>query len=479
MQEEQLEEHHRIHAGDLRVIYNVKEILVFEVDDVIWDFYDVATVEGVSAGAAALRERHGAQVAQDVLDELRELGLVIPQRSQPEPKPVQPVQAKPRLKGVTLNVMHGCNLACTYCFAKQGDYGLGKKRMTEETAAKAIDWAEQHRQEGSRLLVGFFGGEPLLNMPTIRSAVEHARQRGAEHEHEVGFHVTTNGTLLSEDNVQYLADNQIHVQVSLDGTPDINDRYRIYRSGKGSHAQVVAGAKRLKDATRRLTLRGTISAAKPEFGESVRHMIEDIGATRVAFEPAELEGEEGIDADELVARIKAEWSRLAADFEEHARAGELKPYANLIKIMQAIHDRRKVVYGCQAGHSNVAVDPDGDIYPCHRFVGEQDWKIGNIHTGELREQVTERFVANTVDSKEPCRSCWARYTCGGRCAHEAKQATGDISAPDPRLCELVKHMTELGLVLYAKLKPIERQVLASRLFDGGPAKPDSNAAPGC
>jgi uncharacterized protein len=460
--QDQLKEHHRLCEDELRVIYDVNELLVFEVDEIIWEFYERAEAEGLAAAEQHLRERHGDDTTAEIIEELRAMKLIV---ADPEPPPPESARGG-GLKGITLNVVHGCNLACTYCFAQQGDYGLGDKRMSEETAAKAIDWASERRGDNKRINVGFFGGEPMLNMKTIRSAVEHARERGAEHEHGVGFHITTNGTLLTEDNVKYIAENQIGVQVSLDGKPEVNDRFRIYSSGKGSHAQVRKGVERLKKATNRLTLRGTIPGDRPEFGDNVRHMDEDLGATSVAFEPAEIGLADAVDSDEVMARIKAEWTRLAADFEEHAKQGVLKPYGNLVKVMRAIHRRRKVVYGCQAGVSNLAVDPSGDVYPCHRFVGEDDWKVGNIHADTYDDGVIRRFTDNVVDSKEPCRSCWARYTCGGRCAHEAKEATGSISEPDPRLCELVKHLTELALKLYVRLKPMER-----KLFETGSEAP--------
>jgi uncharacterized protein len=450
---EVLKEYHRVEVDARKVVYDVNELLVFEVDDAVWDYYDA-----VESGAADPREvvarSWGEQAAADVVDELRAMGLLVPPEKTPEPLPVPEDKG---MCGVTLNVMHGCNLACTYCFAQQGDYGLGTQKMSSETARVAVDWLARRRGEYRGVRVGFFGGEPMLNMKAIHDTVDYATEQLGQ---RVKYHITTNGTRLDEANVEFIAKNKIDVQVSLDGVAAVNDRYRPFKGGGGSHEAVASGVARLKAATGTATLRGTIPAEIPEFGESLWHMIEDLGATNVGFEPAEVGKRDGVATSEAMERIKQEWERIAAEFEQQARQGKVEPVGNLLKILTKIHSRKKTVYGCTAGHANVAVDPRGDIYPCHRFVGEDAWKMGNVHEGSFDEGIQQRFAANTVDSREPCRSCWVRYTCGGRCAHEAKEATGSITDPDPVRCDLIRHLTELCLKLYVRLLPQDRDALA-------------------
>lgn len=454
----QLKEYHRFEVDGRKFIYDVNEILIFEVDDAIWGYYDAVENPEVSSPQEQLASHYGTKVAAELLDELREMGLLVPVEKLPKP-PNPPKQQN--YHGVTLNVTHGCNLRCTYCFAQQGDYGLGRSSMDEEMAKKAIDWLAERNGEGKLVQISFFGGEPMMNMDTIRSTVDYANQRLGDTGKRVRYHVTTNGTLLSEKNVEFLAKNEtLDVQVSFDGLPAVNDKFRIFPSGRGSHDVVANGIARLKAATGKAVLRGTISPGEAQFSDSVRHMAEDLGGTMIAFEPASGSTTSGksLDTKEMET-IKAEWEKVADYFAEHIKKGEIKPVGNLIKLLIQVHKRKKTVYGCTAGHANVAIDPSGDIYPCHRFVGESDWKMGNLHHGTLNDSIREQFVNNTVDNREPCKSCWVRYTCGGRCAHEAMEATGKITDPDPLRCDLVRHLTELALKLYVRLKPYELELL--------------------
>jgi uncharacterized protein len=456
---ERLSECYRFEVEGRRFVYDVNRMMILEVDDAIWDYYEAAADDGINSPEAEVARIHGADVARAVVDDLRQAGLLVsvaalPVLQEPPPPP-------PGFSGVTLNVTHGCNLKCTYCFAKQGDYGLGESRMSADTARKAVDWLSEHSAGESSARVHFFGGEPLMNMPAIEGAIAHAEERLGAEGKQVQYHVTTNGTLLNEHNVRALADvKNLDVQVSLDGVAAVNDQFRIFASGRGSHDVVAEGIGRLKSATGKVILRGTIPPGLGEFSESLLHFVDDLGATTAAFEPmfgSTLRGQTLQQED--LETIKAEWTKVAEYFIEHVKHGEIKPVSNLVRILIQLHKRKKTVYGCTAGWSQVAVVPSGDIYPCHRFVGESDWKMGNIHQEGLDESIRARFAENTVDNREPCKSCWARYTCGGRCAHEAKEATGKISEPDPVLCDLTRHLTDLALKIYVRTEPHQRDLL--------------------
>jgi uncharacterized protein len=458
--EEHLKEYHRFECDGRKFVYDVNDLLIFEVDQVVWDFYD-ATERGEAVEADHLPATgHTAQDISEAVEELRAMRLLVPAAEQPKP----PSPPRPKgYQGITLNVTHGCNLRCTYCFASQGDYGLGASKMSVETAETAIDWLLEQNGERESANVTFFGGEPMMNMRTIVETVDLANQRSAATGKHISYQMTTNGTLLSRENVDIIADKEIDVLVSMDGSRETNDKFRLFPSGRGSHDAVVKGVQRLKTATGKAALRGTISPGETEFSESARHMIEDVGATGVVFEPAADNPMHGASIrPEDMDAIKAEWEKVADYFLDHARHGELLPVGNLLKLLQQIDSRKKAVYGCTAGWGNVAVDPTGDIYPCHRFVGESDWKMGNVKEATLDQSIRDQFAENHVDNREPCKSCWVRYTCGGRCAHEAKQATGRISDPDPVRCDLVRHMTELALKVYVRLKPYESSLVTSR-----------------
>lgn len=451
-----LSEYHRIEGEDhTKLVYDIDSVTVYEVDDAIWDFYLFAEDPDIPCAERALARKLGPEAAAEVKADLESMGLL---ESADAPTPERPAPRSSGMTGVTLNVTHGCNLACTYCYASQGDYGLGRSRMSAETARAALDWLAERSTGEHPMSIGFFGGEPLMNVPTIRAAIEHGG-RYTEEGRRMRYHITTNGTLLTEDNVQLIADHDIQVQVSMDGVPEVQDRLRPFASGQGSHEAVVEGIRRLKRVTGRAPLRGTIPADRPEFGDNLHHMVSELGATHAAFEPAESSEPDGVGDAETMERIKREWSRLAEEFAEAAERGELLPYSNLLRRLYVIHTRKKSVYGCAAGHGNVAIDPSGDIYPCHRFVGEEEWSMGNVHDGSFDPSIRRRFEQNTVDQRTACSTCWARYICGGRCVHEAKEATGSIREADALLCDMVRFQTELCLLLYARLRPHQRAII--------------------
>ncbi len=439
-----------------KFLYDINRMMILEVDDAIWD-YCIAAGNGAASPRNEVAGLHGDDVADAVVEDLKQAGLLVAKdQSRAAPGPQPPTG----FSGVTLHVTHGCNLKCTYCFAKQGDYGLGHSLMKEGTAHKAVDWLAEHADGEQSARITFFGGEPMMNMRAVSDTVEYANEKFARSGTDVRYNMTTNGTLLNDKNVKTLAQTKnIDIQVSLDGGPGVNDQFRVFANGRGSYDLVARGIERLKKATGKVILRGTIPPGAPEFGESLRHFIEDLGGTTVAFEPMSGTTLDGKTLDEGdVEAIKAEWEIVAEYFIAHAKNGEIKPVSQLVRLLTQLHKRKKTVYGCTAGWSHVAVDPGGDIYPCHRFVGEAQWKMGNVHEETLDESIREKFAQNTVDQREPCKSCWVRYTCGGHCAHHAKEATGTISDPDPVRCDLMRHMTDLALKTYVRVAPYRDKI---------------------
>ncbi|SIT03468.1 uncharacterized protein SAMN05421759_11141 [Roseivivax lentus] len=365
------------------------------------------------------------------------------------------------LGSVALHVAHDCNLRCPYCFAQQGHYGGPREMMTPETAAKAVDWLMGESGSRPSVRVKFFGGEPMMNMKTMRSTVAHAHARSDETGQRIGFHVTTNGTFLGEREIDFLEDNGVGVQVSIDGSPEEHDKLRVFENGAGSYSVVQRGLRRLNARKGGTIVRGTISADVPQVEASVWSLIDDEEVTDVAMEPALTTPTGEHMTTETADRIIAQWSSVADEFVARVRRGKKPPVGNILKYLKKIHKRQRTRYGCGAGLAYMAVDPSGDVWPCHRFVGEDGWKMGNIQSPGVDEDIRDRFAGNTVDQREPCASCWARYTCGGKCAHEALQATGEISDPDPLRCRIERGLTAICVATYAQLGPD----LVARLFD--------------
>lgn len=441
-----------------RFMYDVVRMTILELDEATWTYCVAAKNDSDASPQEATAEIYGAELATEVVTGLRKADLL----DRRDAVSLQQPKAESSFHGVTLNVTHGCNLRCTYCFARQGDYGLGQAKMTKETAFKAVDWLRDHSDPADSLRVGFFGGEPLMNVGTIRATIDYANEQFQGTGRSVGFHVTTNGTLLIDRNVAFLARvKTLDTQISIDGIGADNDACRMFPSGRGSYDVVAEGIGRLKAATGEAYLRATITPGKPQFSSSLIRMIEELGATKIAFEPMSGETIAGRHLDPSdVEAIKREWDKIGDYFAEHVRNGELKPVSQLLRLLFQIHKRRKSVYGCAAGWSNVGIDPSGNIYPCHRFVGEPAWKMGNVHEEHVDNDIYQHFIQNSVDNRKSCRSCWVRYVCGGRCAHEAQDATGSITDPDPARCDLMRHMIQLALRLYIRLEPYKERFCA-------------------
>jgi uncharacterized protein len=429
------------------------------------DFLDALEKAGGGEGLDRFCDKHGSGAFDEILDDLASLNML-------ELNDAQGADDRPRTPStgtVVLNVAHDCNLRCPYCFAKQGNYGLPKTMMSPEMAEKAVDWLIARAGDRKTVRIKFFGGEPLMNMPAIRRTVDYANKRADEEHKKVNYHITTNGTLLRDETIEYLRDHSVDVQVSVDGTQQAHDLVRIFPSGRGSHDVVTNRVGRLRELTGKCVTRATIAPTHPNFSDSVWHLIDDLGSSNAAFEPASgfACGGKSLGEQEIEI-IKKDWDLVAEEFLARVRRGEVPPVANILKLLSKIHKRQKTIYGCGAGSAYLAIDPGGDIYPCHRFVGDSNWKMGNILEETFEDSIRQRFVYNTVESKEPCRSCWVRYTCGGRCAHEALEATGDMGKPDPLRCDLQIRLTELCLKLYVRLTPEEIERILSHSWQAQP-----------
>ena len=437
--------------------YHAENMLICEIDESIDDLLQVARRENIATAedlSRWLSATQGVAVAEEIVEEFRTLGFLgLSQARRLNP-------GSQGMTGITLNVTHGCNLRCSYCFAGQGDYGTGHARMAQATARAAIDWLAHNRRNEGAVTVLFFGGEPMMNMPTVRDAAAYARERLDRPEHPVRLQMTTNGTLLNERNVKFLSELGIQPQISLDGPAEINDEKRTFKGGLGSYTVVAKGIARLKAATGRAALRATISSGRTEFYDTAVHFIDGLGATRANFEPASCstEGNE-IDAKDIET-IKAEWSKITEECYQRARRGEIWPIGKFMNLLERIHWRKRSRYGCTAGMSAVAVDPFGDMYPCHRFVGSPAWKMGNVLDATFNPAIAKAFADNSVDDRESCQRCWARYLCAGRCVHEAMEVTGSIASPDPLRCDMMRHICSEALKLYVRVLPLAPQRFA-------------------
>ncbi len=326
----------------------------------------------------------------------------------------------PPLRALSLAVAQKCNLGCTYCYAQEGSFGGTAKSMTWDVAKAAVERLFEEARAGERVNLSFMGGEPLVNRDLIQSAaqlaVELAQAKGAK----VGFGITTNGTLLTPDDGNFFERYGFAVTVSLDGVGAVHDRLRPFKSGNGSYDRIVANLKPLLSQQRRMQVsaRVTVTPQNLNLRETLEQLIE-MGFHSVGFSPmlSSPTGRAQMEAADLDIMLE-QMIDCGREFERQTIAGERYPFSNLTLAMQQIHRGTHRPYPCGAGAGYMGVSADGNLSACHRFVDDEAGLMGDLNNGLDRQRQNQWLADRQVDRQEPCKSCWARYLCGGGCHHE-------------------------------------------------------------
>lgn len=357
------------------------------------------------------------------------------------------MQQQALVKALCLHVSHDCNLRCKYCFASTGDFGTGRKTMEFETAKRAIDFVVEKSGPRRNIEVDFFGGEPLMAMDTVKRTVEYARSIEKEAGKCFRFTITTNGMLLDEENIEYINREMSNAVLSLDGRVEVNDRERVTASGKGSYEIIVPKFQKLVAGrgTKDYYLRGTFTRFNRDFAEDVMH-IASLGFKNISVEPVVGAPEDpyALQPEDLPA-LEAEYERLAALLREHPEINFFHFNVDLAQGPCVI----KRLRGCGAGCEYVAVTPEGDIYPCHQFVGNPDYKLGSLYDGTFDMGISGAFAGLNIYTREACRDCWARFYCSGGCSASNLLVNGDIKRPHQVGCALERKRLECAIALKA------------------------------
>ena len=357
------------------------------------------------------------------------------------------------LKAMCLHVSHDCNLRCRYCFAGQGGYGGEKKIMSAEVAKAAIDFLIDRSQGRRNLELDFFGGEPLMNFDVVKETVEYARALEDKHGKVFRFTMTTNGILLNDEIAAYLNREMNNVVLSLDGRREVNDAMRPNAGGRGSYDAIVPKYQRFVEIRggRDYYVRGTFTKNNLDFTEDVLHMAA-LGFDQVSVEPVVSDPSLPFSIrEEDLPRVFEEYDRLALAVLAKKRAGERFNFFHFMLDLDQGPCAIKRLRGCGCGNEYAAVDPEGDVYPCHQFVGQPEWRMGSVLTGEYDLAMKDRFAHATVYDKERCRSCWAKFYCSGGCNANNQQYEGDILRSHVVSCELEKKRLECAIMIKAAL----------------------------
>lgn len=349
------------------------------------------------------------------------------------------------IKALCLNVAHLCNMKCEYCFASQGDFNTKKGLMSIEVAQDAIDFLIDQSGERHFLEVDFFGGEPLLNMPVIEQTVYYARRRGAETGQQFNFTLTTNGVLLTDKIMDFIIAHDISIILSLDGRPEVNDRHRLLNNGQGSYDIVLPNIK--KAIARKPVsyyVRGTFTRHNLGFSQDVQHMAEQ-GIESLSMEPAVGVGGEYSIRHQDVPAVLSEYEKLTQVLIDHYDKGQTLDFFHFNLDLQKGPCLAKRMTGCGAGTEYLVITPEGDIYPCHQFVGHEEFYMGNLKEKQISGGMRDIFGANHLENKIECTKCWARYFCGGGCHANNYFRNQDISIPDDISCQMHKKRIEAAL----------------------------------
>lgn len=353
------------------------------------------------------------------------------------------------VKALCLHVAHTCNLNCAYCFASQGKYHGDRALMSFEVGKRALDFLIEHSGSRRNLEVDFFGGEPLMNWDVVKRLVAYARTQEEPHGKHFRFTLTTNGMLIDDDVIDFANREMSNVVLSLDGRKEVHDRLRVDYAGNGSYDRIVPKFKKLVEARggKNYYMRGTFTHANTDFTNDVFHMA-DMGFTELSMEPVVCDpSDPAALTPEDIETVKAQYELLAQEMLKREKEGRPFTFYHYMLDLTGGPCIYKRISGCGSGTEYMAVTPWGDLYPCHQFVGEEAYKLGNIWDGVTNTALREEFRACNAYSRPECADCWAKLYCSGGCAANAHHATGSIRGVYEPGCELFRKRIECAIMM--------------------------------
>lgn len=446
---------HQYKMGGRNIVMDIASGSIHEVDDATYDMIELYGKEDRESVVKTIADRYPdleEGEAAEIYDELSELAAEGKLFAEDIFAPMAG-ELKARTGGVVkalcLHVAHSCNLNCSYCFASQGRFHGERALMSFETGKRAIDFLVENSGSRRNLEVDFFGGEPLLNWEVVKQIVAYARSIEKEKGKNFRFTLTTNGMLVDDEVIAFSNREMHNVVLSLDGRKEVHDRFRKDYAGNGSWETIVPKFQRFVEARggKNYYIRGTFTHANPDFLEDIKVML-DLGFTELSMEPVVCAPGDPMALTEEDFPIVAEQYEKLAELME-ARAKEGRPFT-FYHYMIDLEDGPciyKRISGCGSGTEYMAVTPWGDLFPCHQFVGEESFKLGDIWNGVTNTGVREDFANCNVYAREECKDCWARLYCAGGCAANAYHATGSVRGVYEYGCKLFRKRMECAIYL--------------------------------
>lgn len=353
------------------------------------------------------------------------------------------------IKALCLHIAHTCNLNCSYCFASQGKYHGERALMSFEVGKRALDFLIENSGTRRNLEVDFFGGEPLMNFDVVKKLVEYARSIEKEKGKNFRFTLTTNGVLVDDDVIDFANKEMSNVVLSLDGRKEVHDRYRVDYQGRGSYDTIVPKFQKFVKARggKNYYMRGTFTHANPDFLEDIKTML-NLGFTELSMEPVvAAQGDESALTEEDKPVVMKQYEELAELMLKRDKEGKPFTFYHYMIDLAGGPCIYKRISGCGSGTEYMAVTPWGDLYPCHQFVGDEKFKLGDIWHGVENKEIQNEFASCNVYARSECRDCWARLYCSGGCAANAYHATGSVKGVYKYGCDLFKKRMECAIAV--------------------------------
>lgn len=447
---------HQYKNNGFNIVLDVNSGSVHVVDDLVYDIiemYETSDKESITdmmltKYKASEYSKQDIEEAIEEIEQLKEEGSLFTEDIYKD----YIMDFKKRetvVKALCLHITHDCNLACKYCFADEGEYNGRKAFMSYEVGKQALDFLIANSGSRRNLEVDFFGGEPLMNFDVVKQLVEYGREQEKLHNKNFRFTLTTNGVLLKDDVIEFLNKEMANVVLSVDGRKSVHDRMRPTRNGKGSYDLIIPKFQKLAESRNQKNyyVRGTFTHNNLDFAEDVLHLA-DLGFEQISVEPVVASENEDYAIQEAdIQKVFDEYDKLAKALIERKKNGKGFNFFHFMIDLSGGPCVAKRLSGCGSGTEYLAVTPWGDLYPCHQFVGKEEFIMGNVFDGVKKTDIRDEFKLCNVYAKDKCKECFARFYCSGGCAANSYNFTGTINDTYDVGCELQKKRIECAIMI--------------------------------
>lgn len=427
-------------SGSVHILDDISFVMLKTMQDLV----PLETID------LSLNKRYSASEITEAYNEiklLKEQNLLFTPNEYLE-RLIQEKKLDHKVKALCLHVAHDCNLRCEYCFAAKGDYHSERKLMPVEVALTSVDFLVNNSGNKRTLEIDFFGGEPLLNLDTVKKVVAYCREIEKKSKKNFYFTMTTNGTLLNDETINFINREMDNVVISLDGRKQIHDSVRYDRSGKGTYDRIVPLTQQLiqKRGNKSYFIRGTFTTKNKDFSNDVLHLA-SLGFKEISLEPVVGTGKKMFITEQDIPKLIYEYETFACEYCD--LLNKETPFRFYHFNLDLYHGPciYKRITACGAGFEYLAVSPEGFLYPCHQFVGQPEFSLGSVYEGVLNTTLSQNFKINNIMTKEKCRSCWAKLFCSGGCHANAWYSSGNIAVPNDIACTLQKKRIECALMI--------------------------------